>query len=190
VSGYFGLAADLSDSFCSTGIVRSRDWNGFSISFWIKAAPTEEDPVIAADKNWHSGKNPGFAVALVRNGVLFNLADCDSHRFDVRFPIPSDFYDGWTHYIFTVDKGSRSVTGYCDFGKLFSEQIDPALDLDDWFSGEIIMIGQDAAGTYNSALPAAIDEFMIFNDVLSEDDIRQLKLYYSEVVANQQAFKQ
>lgn len=182
VLGYFGNAIDLNQSGWSTNTNSSNEWNSFSLSFWIKAAPTTEDPVIIADKNWSSGKNQGFVIAQTRNGILFNLADNNACRFDVKFSIPSDFYEGWTHYIFILDKCNKSVTCYCDFQKQFSEKISPEINIQECFGGGKITVGQDVTGKYSCSLSAWIDELIVFNDVLTEREIQQLKQYYTDFV--------
>ena len=183
VQGYFGRAQDMHESFCPTESVWSEDRKNLCVAFWIRSEPTTWDPVIAADKDWKSGKNQGFVLAQTRSGIKFNLADGESHRFDVRFSIPSDFYEGWTHYIFNLDTDNRTVTGYCDFKRLFSEEIPAEVDLENCRGGNSVVIGQDITEAYDSRLPAAMDEFMIFSDVLTEEEIEQLRKYYEPIPA-------
>ena len=181
--GYYGNASDFSSYGLSTGVAWNKDWENLSVSFWIKARPTTGDPVIAGNKNWNSGKNQGFILAFQRNGIKCNIADKDGRRFDVQFPLPSDFFDGWTHYLFIINRNEYTITGFCDFEKLFVEDIDNTqIDLESCLSDTPIMIGQDASGNYNYSLPAMIDDFMVFNDAITETEIEQLKEYYDIIL--------
>ena len=97
--GFFGRAINCSNSYQNTNLL----WNSgdvISIAFWIKAIENDGDPVILANKDWSSGLNQGFAIIQKRNDLIINIGDGEMHRYDLSFPLPYNYYDGWTHFLF------------------------------------------------------------------------------------------
>ena len=43
---------------------------------------------------------------------------------------------------------------------------------------EVLNIGQDGTGNYSASCTATVDEFMLFDGVLSEEDLTALAKYY------------
>ena len=177
VDGYFGQAAKLDDGYISL-----KDYNigkeSFSISFWIKTEGTEADPVILSNKNWISGLNNGFVLCLYGgNGMKFNAGNVSS-RMDAVCTFPQNFREGWMHVILTVDRKNGTVGFYTDFGTGSTHKIPESL-IDSSFDAFVDWnIGQDGTGRYTYGLPAAIDEFMVFDGVLTREQIDSLKEYY------------
>ena len=180
VPGYFDSALDCEAGYCNTEIDLSEIGDKVSFAFWINAGTITQDPVIMTNKDWSSGRNPGFAIIHWDKKILINLADAENNRYDYTFPLPSDYWKGWTHFIFTFDLEKREVTGYCDFQELYSVTIPEQIDLNQVITEDQIVIGQDITGAYSNVLDAALDEVCIFSGILSEREIELLRSYYTD----------
>ena len=180
VPGYFGNAFSCVKAFGNTGMTSMDFGYKYSVSFWIRADEITGDPVIMTNKDWSSGKNCGFLVAHWKDKILVNLADEKGNRCDFTFPLPSDYREGWTHFIFTFDLEKRKVTGYCDFNEIYSRTIPDQLDVTDLMTENTVMIAQDITGVYHDALTADLDEVVVFKGILSREEIEVLKNYYTD----------
>ena len=180
VPGYFGNALSCVKGFGNTGMTSMDFGYKYSVSFWIRADEIAGDPVIMTNKDWSSGKNCGFLVAHWKDKILVNLADSQGNRCDFTFLLPSDYWEGWTHFIFTFDLEKRKVTGYCDFSEIYSRTIPDQLDVTDLMTENMVMIAQDITGVYHDVLTADLDEVIVFKGVLSDDDIDMLQNYYTD----------
>ena len=58
------------------------DDKDFSIEFWMKTTSTSGDDAIISDKNWNSGNNKGWVVAMQSGKLVFNIGS-GSNRIDI-----------------------------------------------------------------------------------------------------------
>ena len=100
------------------------------------------------------------------------------HRQDIVFPIPSDYWGKWTHYLFSVDLKNKTVTGYWNFEMMFSEPLSGEMELENIKTKDALVIAQDATKNYKYRLNAKVDDVKIFNCPLSESDVIELSKYY------------
>ena len=77
-----------------------------------------------------------------------------------------------------VDRAANKVLFSYDFGEFESITIPAGLQNASADGYDVLNIGQDGTGKLNYALKASIDELMIFNDVLSQEDVSALAEYY------------
>ena len=155
--------------------------NDFSISFWINTYGTMGDPAILANKDWASGANSGWVLALHSTRLLFNFGNGSSRR-DIGFTLPSDYSDGWVHVIITVNHSANQVKCYYDFVEQSMEYDKNGLTLTgtSLTNGSVLNIGQDGLGHEPDDLPGFLDDIMIFNGALTADDVAALKTYYGK----------
>ena len=179
--GYYGQAVKLDD-----GYVSIKDYtlgkDSFTIAFWINTQGTSSDPCIISNKDWYTGKNQGFALALRNtNDVRLNFGD-GYNRVDCDVVLPSDYKQGWMHVIMVVDRENNMIGVSFDFGEMKFVEI-PASLQDDSVDTKYncINIGQDGTGKYSESLPASLDELMIFDGAFTADDVNDLASYYSLV---------
>lgn len=178
--GYYGQGVALNG-----GYVTLEDFDpsmeSFTISFWMKASSISSDPCIISNKNWNSGQNTGFALTFANNGglcVRLNYVEGSNKRVDRDFLLPSDYTKGWVHIIAIVDRKNNKIGLSVDFADIKTSNIpasQPGVTLE---TGLNTNIGQDGRGTYNPALPATIDEFMIFEGAFTQEDVNALMEYY------------
>lgn len=179
-NGYYGGAAALDDGYISVSNYYPGT-NDFSISFWINTYGTTGDPAILSNKDWASGTNSGWVLALHSTRVLFNFGNGSGRR-DIGFTLPSDYQDGWVHVIITVNHSANQVKCYYDFAETAPEYDKNGLTLTgtSLTSGSVLNIGQDGLAHEPDNLPGFLDDVMIFNGVLTASDIAALKTYYGK----------
>lgn len=178
-NGYYGGATAFDDGYISVSNYYPGT-NDFSISFWINTYGTMGDPAILANKDWASGTNSGWVLALHTSRILFNFGNGSSRR-DIGFTLPSDYQDGWVHVVITVNHSANQIKCYYDFVEQ-SPEYNSGLTLvgTSLTSGSTLCIGQDALGHEPDHLPAYLDDVMIFNGVLTSSDVAALKTYYGK----------
>ena len=179
--GYYGQGAALNG-----GYVTLEDFDpsmvSFTMSFWMKASSISSDPCIISNKNWDSGQNAGFALTFInKNGIVnvrLNYGENRNKRADCDFALPSDYTNGWVHIIAIFDRENNKLGLSIDFADIKTSNIPENLQGTSLDAGLKTNIGQDGRGTYNQALPAIIDEFMIFEGAFTQEDVNALMEYY------------
>ncbi|MEQ6120306.1 LamG-like jellyroll fold domain-containing protein [Reichenbachiella sp. MALMAid0571] len=158
----------------------------FSFAFWVKidnaTLDTESDPAIISNKDWGSGENTGFVLALDGAGVVgkhqwtVNVADDDALNdrldWDADDNATPNLVDNTWHFVAVVfdRSGSNTMNVYFD-GEL--KQTDAAQDSKDLslLPGNLsdptlpFTIMNDATGAYNQSrdFEAWIDDLRIWS---------------------------
>ncbi|MBR5279887.1 MAG: alkaline phosphatase family protein, partial [Clostridia bacterium] len=179
VEGYYGQGVSLDDGYVSVEDFKPGK-DSFSISMWIKTEGTEGDPVLLSNKDWNSGLNPGFVLSL-RNteDIVFNAGN-GAVRMDLGAFMPLDYNEGWMHLLLIVDRTAGKVSLQYDFGAVTTVDIPDALKQVSFDGLGGLNIGQDGTGKYSCALPATVDDLMIFDGVLDAEDVAALAKYYGK----------
>ena len=175
--GYYGKAAVLNNGYFSIADYHPGK-DSFSVAFWIKTGGVTGDPSILSNKNWQSGSNKGWILSL-RNthDIKFNFGN-GSTRMDSEQILPGDYKDGWVYVVMVVDRSANKVLFSYDFGEFESITIPAGLQNASADGFDVLNIGQDGTGKLNYTLKASIDELMIFDGVLTQDDVASLADYY------------
>ena len=177
VDGYFGQGVALQNGFVTlNGYAVGTD--SFTVALWIKADTVTSDPCIFANKDWQTGRNQGYALAIRNDVVRWNFGD-GKNRLDCDVPTPKDYTDGWMHIVAVVDRELNQLRLCIDFQTVVTVDIPEGMlemSFDTAFNG--LNIGQDATGAYATALPAVIDELMIFDGALDTEDVQALASYF------------
>lgn len=177
VEGYYGQGVSLDDGYVSIDDFKPGK-ESFTISMWIKTEGSGGDPAILSNKDWNSGQNKGFVLALRdMNDIAFNAGN-GAARMDMGATLPVDFHEGWMHLLLIVDRQAGQVRLSYDFGTFTTAEIPAALRNASFDGIGGLHIGQDGTGQYTHPLPATVDELMIFDGVLSEEEIGALAEYY------------
>jgi len=176
LDGYYGKGLRMDDACISV-----KDYEpgtgSFSLAFWLKTGGSTGDPCICSNKDWKSGKNPGFVVALTPGSIRFNFGD-GTNRMDAGCNLPLDYKDGWIYTAVSVDRTAGTVGFSMDFGKFRTFPIPEALKDVSMNAFPGINLGRDGTGSYDG-LPAVLDDFLIVDGILTDDDIAALKGYYN-----------
>lgn len=133
----------------------------FTLEMFVKTAGWASDPAILANKDWDSGKNPGFVVAGKSDGTLwkFNIGD-GTNRIDIDGGAIND--GEWHHLAVSFDRDGNK-TLYQDgtivgaSSALFTGNIDNNLSL---------AIGQDGTLNYGAFFQGQVAEVRIWNVAL------------------------
>ncbi len=178
VPGRFGEAASFDEGYISVSGYSPAN-SSFTVSFWIKTPGTSGDPCIISNKDWNSSKNPGFLFALTHNCTLFNIGSEDgSDGAKLYYQLPLDYTYGWMHVILSVDREAGTVSVAYDFNDFTTIDIPKSMKDVSLNAFDILNIGQDGTGAYPDHLPAALDEFIIFNGAFTTEDVSALAKYY------------
>ena len=97
---------------------------------------------------------------------------------DAEYPLPIDATEGWMHVAMSVNRKEQTVTFYYDFAKEAVTHIPDTLR-NASFSALQFNVGQDGTGSYSSHLGAMLDDFLVYGDAMTEEDIGALKAYYT-----------
>lgn len=147
------------------------DTTSFAIEAWVKPNITVDgDPSIISNKDWNSGGNPGWVLALQQDNWKFNIAD-GTHRYDASQP---KITDGNWHYIAAIV--NRATGAY----KLITDTV---VTVDIPFTnglGDVntqlnVNIGEDGTGNYADGYkyPGEIDEIRIWKGVAVDPAVLQ-----------------
>ena len=150
----------------------------FAIAAWMRMDVVQNgDPVVVANKDWKSGRNPGILVTAAKGferaktpGVCFN-AGTKGGRLDLG---PFDVERGkWTFYAVTRDRhGSvRFYQGGQDGWLYWLSEDAKEINAS---TGLPFYIGQDATGAYPRAFDGFVDDFALWTRTLSHDDVRRI----------------
>ena len=176
--------------------------DSFAVAMWVRADegnPT--DPVFYGNQTWRNGQADGFNFIWQSNSMLYfnaGLTDEDNGNKTYRTKVQTgtDFAVGeWIHTILMVDRASNTVSIYANFELVKTATLNDAFKTDgsspvadhDLDGDHVFNIGMDglddiesnAAGT-NDCFRGTVDDFLLFNDVLTEAEIAQLAAYYAQ----------
>ena len=174
--GYFGKAAVLDN-----GYVSIKDYapgtDSFTASFWLRTTGISGDPAIFSNKDWNNGATNGYVFVMRDGNIYFNVGG-DGNRTDISTDLPSNYKEAWFHVVCVVDRVANELRISFNFGEFVTLNIDPENKNTNYNSFNVLNIGQDGTGNYSCSLDATIDEFMMFDGVLSQDNIKALANYY------------
>lgn len=178
VEGYFGEAVSLVD-----GHVSIPDYapgtDSFSVALWVNTMGVNSDPALFSNKDWNDGHNNGYILAMTSSQLKFNMGD-GSNRMDMVKQLPLDYKTGWMHITLVVDRQAGEVKISVDFGAFQTMAIPEELKDISLDAFTTLNIGQDGTGSYSAATSATVDEFMLFDGVLTGGDLAKLAEYYGK----------
>ena len=174
----FGLyAQDFSAvSFGSTADYITTDWNpafgtdqDFSVEFSVRSDGWSSDPSILSDKDWGSGSNPGFNIALAGSGtgIDVNIGD-GTNRADLESGVVND--GQWHHVLVSFDRDG-DLSMYIDGVLVQSADLSGVGSIDSPFS---FNMGQDGTGSYGQSAICAITNVRIWDVALTFSDIADI----------------
>lgn len=139
----------------------------FTVALWYKENKDNHECSIIGNKDWDSGRNPGWNLGLVGMGLQFNFTAQGQSRKDLK---PGQINDGnWHHLAVSVDRagkavlyldGAASVTS--DFSSLAGSSID----------AYGLVLGADSLYHYGLQ-DATLDELKVWNRALAASEIEQ-----------------
>ncbi|NKI26984.1 LamG domain-containing protein [Arenibacter sp. 6A1] len=142
----------------------------YSISFWVNTTSTTSDPIMIGDQNWASSGNKGLSIAFRGDNWRVAVGDGAGNKADAATSgIP--FNDGnWHMLTVTLDRDENMLM-YQDGVLVASADMSNVTNTD---SGNPLRIAQDGTGSYGVPFQGKIANSMIFDYVLSADEIAEL----------------
>jgi hypothetical protein len=181
-TGIFGQGSRFSANFAGTasnehvnfGNVINGELNtsSFTLELWVKPRTINGDPSIVSNKDWDSGNNTGFVLALENgNEFTFNFRPEGGTRRDVNISVPTGLLNAWQHIAVSVDR--NGVISLYRNGILGATSANISADAALGVAGTLdFRMAQDGVGNYGSKFDGETDEFRIWNYARTEDEIR------------------
>ncbi|HXG48570.1 MAG TPA: LamG-like jellyroll fold domain-containing protein [Methylomirabilota bacterium] len=160
------------------------DTDSFSVQFWVRSANLRNgqasgDPALLANKNWGSGGNPGWVVALGAGGdkLQWNFRSSVGSRADFD-PVGANAVLGdgaWHHFVMTHDRTGDAVF-YVDGGEIGRVNISGGAGGSIRVPGvDIMALGTDNTLSYEngngSTANGDFDEVAMWNRVLVSGEV-------------------
>ncbi|MBE6540854.1 MAG: hypothetical protein E7672_00180 [Ruminococcaceae bacterium] len=177
IEGYYGEAASFMNGYISLNDY-APGTSSFTIAFWFKTTGVETKNCILSNKNYKNSSSQGYSISLDQNGLQFNFGS-GSAGMESEYPLPSDFYDGWIHVTLVVNREANIIRYSYDFGNFTNVRIPQELRNSSFDGYSDLNIGRDGTGSYASRLSAVLDDIIIFDGVLTSDDLKSLSEYYA-----------
>ncbi|WP_027419872.1 LamG-like jellyroll fold domain-containing protein [Crocinitomix catalasitica] len=142
----------------------------FTVEFWYKAGGAGGDPAIFSNKDWDSGTNTGINVAIQGGGsnMDINFKSAESDRVDLNVTT-IDFGARWNFVSIIVERATEIkvyVNGVLQVTADISESIGTIS------SEHTFKFGQDGTGAYGNQALGQMDEFRIWSDIRTQEEIR------------------
>jgi len=157
--------------------------DSFSVAYWAKVDLTiDEGFCVCSNKNWfwRNRGDHGFGISFRAHDAVFNMGFGGGRQeTDVGFPL--DVGGGWIHVIHVADRENKKLYTYFNFKKVFEgDMFDhiAELDLD---TDMDYNVGNDGLGTFSNEkydMRLCMDDFIVFCDALTDQDVSKLAEYY------------
>lgn len=187
--GYLGEALSVNNNSVS---IENLDLstNTLTFSTWIKVTNlVGSDPVVFANKSWHSGMNAGILVCVHSYGYIqVNIAD-GNVRTDLKVNYDPNALKEWMNVIVVIDRDESRVGLSINFGDLTFADLNGTLSNSSLNTDKDLVIGQDGTTEYTSYLKALVDDFMIFDGAFDQDDVAALATYYGEKASENESYR-
>ncbi len=143
----------------------------FSVAVWVNTTVSQSDPVIAGDKNWGSGSNPGWLLTQIGSNWKLNMAGVAS---DTRIDITgNDINDGSWHLIGATFDRDGEVTIYQDGVAIESKDMSHVGTMQTP-ENYPIRLAQDGTGTYGYWYEGKVANCVITDYVLTAEEMMDL----------------
>lgn len=172
--------------FGTTGHVVAEDLkfgdDNYSFAVWFKIDRTIDEclPIFSTKEwYWRVRCKHGLGIALRANDLVFNLGTpTDGDALELNVGFPEDISDGWLHAIVTIDRTNSEIRFYYNFKLAFRTFIEPEFNC--CVDNQPFTVGDDTTGEFAAkyGLIINLDDFIVFGDALSEEDVAKLAEYY------------
>lgn len=179
--GQFASISNTADD----GFLDFDQYGGFTAQLEVKSSHLTADDPFLTNKDWNSGRNQGWVMAVNGQSWKFNAGD-GSNRVDVSANGPELSDNQWHNIAITVDKSSREVKLYQDGVLLNYSSI---ANITTWNSGSDVKLvtGDDITGNYrynwgNSVFSMA--NIRVWDTVVSEEDMKKFSISCDTVLSS------
>lgn len=153
----------------------------FTLAFWVLADADLKDNICilgnrSPEREIYQEK--GFNI-LLRNHSVMAQFGCGDDDTDSVTPFGTDGFRGWVHILITFDYEKCETGYYLDFVHSHTDRTEERF-MNSIPRGKSFAVGDDCLMNYNRSrgLIFRMDDLMVFDGVLTDDDIAKLKEYY------------
>ncbi len=173
--GYFGSGMQFDDGYVTLEGFEPGT-NSFSVGFWMNS-DISGIPALIANKGWASKANPGYAIALRYDALVFNIGN-KKDSFEAFTSLPPDCDAGWVYALVMIDRENAQVGFSFDFGEPRYIPFPEGYENIDLTTKKNTVIGRDGTGLCTDIPLGTYDEFLFIDGVLTADDIAALQNCY------------
>ncbi|OKY26616.1 alkaline phosphatase family protein [Thalassotalea sp. PP2-459] len=167
------LRINRDDGYLTTPI-SFQDVTQRTLGFWLKVnGEITSDPNVISNKNWDSGSNPGFTIAITNSSLKLNIGD-GVNRSDISLPYTKDT---WIFVVASFDLINNEIALYIQDPNLgFQESKSSSSNVASLASEFPLNIAEGGDGDYNlnSIIDISMADLLIFNRVLANNEARAL----------------
>jgi hypothetical protein len=174
----YGTSVEAGRNYITLGAPEDLNFGSatdFSISFWSRFSQSSSDPAFLSNKNWGSGRNQGWVVAVNNPGLKWNLGD-GTDRADS--PGIGALNDGQWHHVAVSFKRNGPATIYLNGEPVDTRDLSGvSLNLDTP-AGLATNIGEDGTGAYNNpdtgspgVADGLMDDLAIWRRAITRDEV-------------------
>lgn len=157
--------------------------NSFSTAYWAKLdLSLDEGFSVFSNKNWfwRNRADHGLGLSFRAHDAVFNIGTGDDRQ-EVDIGYPLNVGGGWMHVLHVADKENKKIKVYYNFKKVYeADMFDKFAELDIDTDMDY-NVGNDGLGTFSNErydMQLCIDDFIVFGDALTDEDIAKLSEYY------------
>ena len=177
LAGAFNLYAQSIEfsalGFTSNGDYITTPWTpefgtdqDFSIEFSVRSDGWSGDPAVLSSKDWASGSNAGFNIALASSGIGIDVNVGDgSNRADLEAGVVND--GNWHHILVSADRDGE-LRLFVDGNLVQSTDMSGVGNIDSPYA---FHIGQDGTGSYSDAASCEIVNLRIWDRAMDIADL-------------------
>ena len=171
--------------------------DSFAVAMWVKVGSGNSgDPVVYGNQTWRNGRSLGFNFYWKNNVLYFNAgtaSESQNDRTTVATPNLQEQASDWMHTLLIVDRAAHKVKIYVNFELVAEASLNASLGsqvMDGSSAGQTFTfnIGMDGLDDTNldsgsgkvDCFKGSIDDFLLFDGVLTDAEIASLAAYYAQ----------
>ncbi len=167
--GYHGTCATLNDGHLITDIPFGVE--DFSISFWVRLSPPPVVNRLLSNMSFdEAGKRVGFTLTMLPDCIETVLYGREGKRSNSTVSYPENEYDGWMHFLASVDRANKKIAIYTDFKKVEEYTLLDSLNDFSLDGGRL--------RTQEGGMSLSLDELIIAASPVTEEQVTALGKYY------------
>lgn len=181
-TGIYGARGELGQTGHISGKGLELSGRGLTFACWVMVQPKLiEDAVLFGNKDrwWENREKAGLEFCMRCGDTLLSLSN-DDGNFELVTPFHELVSKGWLHILYVIDGESKEIKVYYNFEFVRKGKLPKGKYPLQFINGTFV-VGNDAAEKYNSEtypLTMNVDDMLVFDGVLSDEEIHKLKEYY------------
>ena len=184
--GVYGARGEFGATGCLVAEDLKFGEDSYTIAVWLKIDRSIDEPcpVIFATKSWDWWKTRGIAgicMALRSNSVIVTWGSpvAGAGAQEIQAAFPESVSEGWIHVLLVVDRKKERIRIHYNFKQVIDTKLDAPVNA--CMDNLPFTIGDDPLQQNNKPynLLLNMDDFLVFGDALTEEDVSKLADYYN-----------